>query len=138
MIDTLISRLTRVKKTGPGRWLACCPAHDDKSPSLAVRVVEDGRILIHCFAECSTSDILGAVGLTFDDLFPARLGDHLPRLRQPFIAMDVLEAISHEALVVAIAGRDAERGVLTDADRCRMMTAVGRISAAVFLAKGAA
>ncbi len=31
---TLIDRLSGVKRTGPGRWLARCPAHDDSRASL--------------------------------------------------------------------------------------------------------
>jgi len=45
----VLDRLDKVKQTGPDRWIACCPAHDDKSPSLAVRELDDGRILLHDF-----------------------------------------------------------------------------------------
>ncbi len=69
-IDRLLERLERVKATGPGRWSACCPAHDDKSPSLAIRELGDERVLLHCFTGCSTADVLAAVGLEFADLFP--------------------------------------------------------------------
>ena len=62
-IDNLLSRLHKVKKTGPDRWLACCPAHEDKTPSMAIRELGDGRILIHDFAGCSVEAILDAVGL---------------------------------------------------------------------------
>jgi len=33
--DILLARLDGVKRTGPDRWIARCPAHDDKRPSLA-------------------------------------------------------------------------------------------------------
>jgi hypothetical protein len=33
--------------------MACCPAHDDRNPSLSVRRAPDGRVLVHCFAGCS-------------------------------------------------------------------------------------
>ena len=32
--DTLLSRLDKVKLTGPDKWVARCPAHDDRGPSL--------------------------------------------------------------------------------------------------------
>ncbi len=41
--DVLLSRLDGACRTGPGRWIARCPAHDDRHPSLAVRELEDGR-----------------------------------------------------------------------------------------------
>jgi hypothetical protein len=37
-----------------------CPAHDDGDPSLSVRL-GDTAILFHCFAGCSTSDVLRAL-----------------------------------------------------------------------------
>ena len=68
--ETLLNQLHKVKHKGSGRYLACCPAHDDKTPSLAVTESADGTILIHCFAGCSPDEILGAVGLEMTDLFP--------------------------------------------------------------------
>jgi len=70
MIDDILNRLEKVKKTGDSKWIGCCPAHEDDDPSLAISVISDGRILIHCFAGCSPSDILAAIGLSMTDLFP--------------------------------------------------------------------
>ena len=58
--DKLLSRLEGVKQTGPDRWLSRCPAHDDRSPSLAVREVDD-RLLLHCFAGCSAYEVVSSV-----------------------------------------------------------------------------
>ena len=71
-IETLISRLDGVKETGHGKYVARCPAHEDKSPSLAVREVDD-RVLIHCFAGCDVYAIVSAVGLEMSDLFPRNI-----------------------------------------------------------------
>lgn len=50
------------------RYSAICPAHDDRNPSLSI--TDDGdKLLIHCFAGCSTEDILNAVGMDMKDLF---------------------------------------------------------------------
>jgi hypothetical protein len=38
--------------------MACCPAHDDRNPSLSVRRAPDGRVLVHCFAGCSLDAVL--------------------------------------------------------------------------------
>lgn len=69
MITTLLDRLEAVKG-GHGRWIARCPAHADRSPSLSIRECDDGRILVHCHAGCSPADIMSAVGLSMTDLFP--------------------------------------------------------------------
>lgn len=98
--EDLLSRLEKSRKTGSGTWIACCPAHKDKNPSMTVRELDDGRVLVHCFAGCSTEDVLGAVGLEFDSLFPPKPQTHLPRLRKPFPAADVLEALMSDALLM--------------------------------------
>lgn len=51
------------------KFMARCPAHDDRSPSLSVGEGLDGRVLLHCFACCSTADIVAALGLHLSDLF---------------------------------------------------------------------
>ncbi len=69
-IETLLSRLDRVKVTGPSRWVACCPSHLDKSPSLSIKQAETGTVLIHCFAGCISEDVLHSVNLKWKDFFP--------------------------------------------------------------------
>lgn len=44
-----------------GGWIACCPAHDDKNPSLSLRDGEDGALLVHCFAGCEAKVVLAAL-----------------------------------------------------------------------------
>ncbi|MGE5564283.1 MAG: toprim domain-containing protein [Bacillota bacterium] len=63
---TSISREGRelVERLG-GRWterggMCLCPAHDDRTPSLSVRPGRT-RLLFHCFAGCSASEILRAL-----------------------------------------------------------------------------
>jgi hypothetical protein len=50
-------------------FMACCPAHDDRDPSLHVSEGKDGRALVHCHAGCSTADVLAALGLGMTDLY---------------------------------------------------------------------
>ena len=69
-IDNLLSRLDKVRQCGPHKYAACCPAHDDKSPSLSIRQADDGKILLWCFVGCSAEDVLDALGMTFTDLYP--------------------------------------------------------------------
>lgn len=136
--DKLLSRLDGVKPTGPGRWVARCPAHEDKHPSLAVRQLEDGRILIHDFAGCTAGDVLAAVGMSLEDLFPEREDGHQAmRERRPFYATDVLRCIAFEALVVSIAATNLGQGVaLPEADRKRLLVAASRLQAAMELCNG--
>jgi len=129
---TLLSQLARVKKTGVNRWLACCPAHPDKRPSLAVRELDDERILVCCFAGCSVEEVLHAVGLEFDALYPEKLIGHcLHAERRPFSARDILEAVGNEALIVSVAASTIARGETLVEDDCeRLMLASRRLQTA--------
>ena len=54
-----------------GKGMCCCPAHDDRTPSLSVTL---GRkaILFHCFAGCSNGEVIAALdrqGVRSRDLF---------------------------------------------------------------------
>jgi hypothetical protein len=50
------------------QWMARCPAHGDRKPSLSVTEC-NGKILLKCFAGCPLESILAKVGLTVADLF---------------------------------------------------------------------
>ncbi len=69
-IQSLLDRLDKVRRKGEGQYMARCPAHDDSSPSLSVAEANDGRVLVKCFGGCSALDVITAVGLEWDDLFP--------------------------------------------------------------------
>lgn len=131
----LLSRLSRVKKTGADSWIACCPAHEDKHPSMTLREVE-GKVLVHCFAGCPAHQILAAVGLTFADLFCEPLPYSRP-IRRAFPAADVIEALTTEVTLLLIFGRQMESGEkLSDSDLKRLSIAVGRIEEGRRLANG--
>ena len=69
--DTLLEKLDGVKQVAHGRWRAKCPAHDGENPSaLSIGETSDGVTLLKCFAGCSVSDVVQAVGLELHDLFP--------------------------------------------------------------------
>jgi hypothetical protein len=130
-VDSLLSRLENVKRTGVSRWIARCPAHDDRRASLSVRDLEDGRILVHDFAGCSVQEVLTAIGLDMSALFPERELSHSKRERRPFNATDVLRCTAFEALVVATAAPNMARGtVLTPDDLERLKVASARLQAA--------
>lgn len=106
-IETLLARLDKVKAMKSGQWKACCPAHDDREPSLSIRTADDGKVLLHCWAGCTASDITAAVGLQLRDLFP---GEHQPR-KGPSRA-----AVEHERAVYLIGVSIQERGSRLDAE----------------------
>jgi hypothetical protein len=128
-IEIIISKLERANLTGTGRWMARCPSHADKTASLSLRELDDGRLLVHCFAGCHVGEVLGVIGLSVNDLFPERLPDG--RLeRRPFPAADVLRAIALEAQIISIVAADVAKGVSIDtATKDRVLLACGRINA---------
>jgi hypothetical protein len=131
-LDTLLSRLQKVKGKG-NSWVACCPAHEDKSPSLSVREGEDGRVLVHCFGGCSVDQIVGAVGMDMNDLFPpkrewSQQTTPVKAMKPRFYSSDLMRIISFEALVVMIAASDLSKGKkLNDRDMERMKLSCERI-----------
>lgn len=127
----LLERLDGVRKTGSDKYVARCPAHADKTPSLSIREMSDGRTLVHCFGGCEVEDVLAAVGLTFRDVMPERVGD-FPRARPAFTASDALQALARESGVVALAVANAvDRKPISEVDFARLTVAAGRISAAL-------
>lgn len=136
-VDLVLSRLDKVRKAGDG-YTARCPAHQDKTASLSIAVGNDGRLLLHCFAGCSVHDVVGAIGLTINDLFPRRLADSTPEARRELHSLAIrsqvraaANVINHESGVVLIAAGDVHQGrMLTDADHNRLAVACERIRAA--------
>lgn len=128
-IEALLSRLHGVKGRN-GAYTARCPAHEDKSPSLAIRD-NDGKIVLHCFAGCSVSDVVGAVGMDMTDLFPPKTGTFTPQPKVRFYATDLLRLLQLEARVVMVAAYNVRKGVkLSEADMERLELAWTRIDEA--------
>lgn len=131
-VEALLSRLEKVRQTGRGRWIARCPTREDRTPSLSIRELDDGRVLIHDFGGATPEEILAAVGLTWADLFPENLTRQPIRERRPFSAIDALRCIAFEATLVAVAAGNLAAGLsLTDADRERLQLAASRINRAL-------
>lgn len=145
--DALLSRLDRVKRTGAGRWIARCPAHADRSPSLSIRELDDGRILLHDFGGCGAAAVVAAVGMGLSDLMPERIdtreADHdgkrryNSRERRPFIPADALEVARLEILTAAIVAADFLSGrEVSDTDRTRLLVAGERLTEIAEVAYG--
>lgn len=137
MIDSILPRLGGVRKTGNNRWIARCPSHNDTSPSLAIRLLDDERILLHCFAGCDINSILENLDLTLIDLFPKESSVHrYPSVKNPVNAIDVLRCVSHEAHLIAVAASNLAQGVsLSRNDQDRLLLASSRLLRAIEFAE---
>lgn len=113
-----------------------CPAHEDRGPSLSIREMDDGRVLIYCFAGCGAGDVLAAMGLRMSDLFDKPIAHHLPPVRGSFSARELLELNSHEAQTVAILAADAQVRTLTPAEHARLAQAADRLSKSLAMTNG--
>lgn len=117
-LDKVLNRLDKVKPAGGDKWKACCPAHDDKHPSLAISETSEGVILLKCWAGCTTKEIVSAIGLELRDLFP---GIKQPR-RGPSKA-----AIEHERMIYRIGQSLQQQGSLAGDDLVRFNLAKQRL-----------
>jgi hypothetical protein len=134
-IEQFVSRLDGVRRAGRNSYAARCPAHRDRSPSLSVDLGRDSRVIVHCFAGCSTYDVLAAVGLSIGDLFPERARDLSPlerderrRVMRDGSLVAAIGVVDVEAAVVMAAATMLGEGrALSNADRERLALALQRI-----------
>jgi putative DNA primase/helicase len=55
LAEAIINRLGGNLRSGMGR----CPCHEDDTPSLHVSTSKDGKVLLHCFANCTQDALVG-------------------------------------------------------------------------------
>ena len=78
-------RARQIIDTLGGRWsgrqgMCCCPAHDDRTPSLSIGLANNA-ILFHCFAGCTSDEVIEGLkrhGVQPRDLFDGKGGPILP------------------------------------------------------------
>lgn len=130
MIDKLLSRLNKVRKIGNDRYLACCCAHEDKTPSLAI-TVKDGRILLHCFSGCTPDSIVSAAGLVWEDLFE---DEYDASYQRAISSQKHLEPVSQirvdENILLIVRNMLANGEALTAEDQARAEIAYERVKEA--------
>ena len=126
MIESLLSRLDKVRQRGHNQWMACCTAHEDHNPSLSIALLKDGRILIKCFAGCGAAEILGMIGMTMSDLFPdGCLGQYRSFAT---IEREKKDPLEHEKTILMIAEGQRKKGDrLTRDDLARERLAFERV-----------
>ena len=103
MIEELLDRLQKVRPTGKDKWVACCPVHGDKNPSMSV-AEKDGRVLCHCFS-CGANGlkVIQALGLPPSVLFEKPL-------EQGYIPKRIQEEAEIDRLVIAGAEQMRKQG----------------------------
>lgn len=42
-------------------WTACCPSHEDVTPSLSISSSADGKVLVHCHTGCDQATVIDAL-----------------------------------------------------------------------------
>lgn len=132
-IENLLVRLHGRRKMGNGNWLAKCPAHEDRSPSLSLKQTDDGTILLHCFGGCGVNEVLAALGLDARELFPKDLNadNHHSRSSHGFDAYTALKALDDDSLVLLAACRMTINGEkLTESDMDRLVKAYDHVASA--------
>jgi len=126
--------LQGVRPSGKDRWVARCPHHNDRSPSLAISRGDHVPIVVHCFAGCDVDQIAGAVGLELADLMPERQPDaDGPRTARtvPFSPMQALRCLDTEATFLFIVAADLVSGKPIDTlTKDRLIQAAARIGEA--------
>lgn len=68
VLDRLYQATGSVPRGSDSQKSSRCPAHEDRSPSLSIRLSAE-KVLLHCHAGCRTDDILAALELAPADLF---------------------------------------------------------------------
>ena len=56
----IIAKALRGCRAGAG-WVAHCPAHDDRKPSLSIRDTKSGIVLVWCHAGCEQARVIEAL-----------------------------------------------------------------------------
>lgn len=113
-----------VKPRGKNKWVSRCPCHDEKTPSLNIKLTDQNSVLAYCFG-CSASglDVYRTLGLSLDELFgkPLEKDDR-------FVPREIREKYIQDKIVIAIVdetpgGRDS----LSLYDKRRHSLALSRI-----------
>ena len=133
-VFTLLDRLSGVKQNGE-QWIARCPAHEDRNPSLSIRRGDDGRCLVNCFAGCHVADVVAAVGLELKDLFIPSAPEQRKTFAKIRSRKSLVEVLGHELLVleqihwlaqrVEPPAEDIERGKLAAARIQQVVEKIG-------------
>ena len=124
-MELLLSRLSKVKKTGQDKWQALCPAHDDEHPSLSIAIGKSGAPVLKCWAGCGAANVLEAINLNFADLYPRRAAPQGERgAKQYFFPGEVFDDIKSQLQLAFLYLKAGNReGVLRVIERLQAINA---------------
>ena len=94
-IDEFLSKLENVKKSGDG-YTARCSAHEDKRSSLSIRE-DNGKILVHCHAGCTFTEIVESLALDPQSLFPQAIEKPKSKLVAKYDYEDISGKLIYQA-----------------------------------------
>jgi len=86
-----IARALGGRKVGSG-WMARCPAHHDRKPSLSIDDGDDGKVLVHCHAGCDQRGVIA----TLQSLGLWRENEQLP-VKRSALPADAKSQLDHDA-----------------------------------------
>ena len=93
MTADAIAKALGGRKAGAA-WMARCPAHDDRAPSLSIADARDGKVLVRCHAGCDQRDVIAALrargAWDVDERRPIRLSRRPDRVPPPEIDGDAI------------------------------------------------
>lgn len=134
-IEAFLDKFEKVKSSGHGKWMASCPCHSDRNPSVSIKD-DNGVILMQCFG-CGASgpEIAQALGLDISELFPASDNFDASKAqykRSLFPAGQVLEGLHMEIFTAWMIAKDMiENGTIDQETKERLWQTVVRINAAL-------
>lgn len=99
-IDEFLLKLNRVRAV-PNGWEACCPAHEDSTPSLGISLGRNGNILANCRAGCSFRSICLALDLSPNQLAAPRTDppvSTLPRIIATYDYRNLAGELQYQAV----------------------------------------
>ena len=135
-LELFLSRLDTARPTGDG-WRVDCPNGHISRYTLSFKQADDGRVLLHCFAGCTASEALQAMGLELSDLYDRPTGikpqfaKRSPAEIKEYRLKAAFEYLPMEVLIVQLASVDLLSGKpLDEADHLRLELAVERITSA--------
>lgn len=143
-LETILTLLEGVRKSGRG-YTAKCPAHSDKTASLAISEAQGGHAMIHCFAGCGALDVMQSIGLALSDLYPRTVNESMTpqeRAERRLAAKQAgwgaaLNVLNLEASIVQVAAYEAIKGQELDYQNLmRLNLAVNRIDGAKAVLNG--
>jgi hypothetical protein len=127
-VTRVLGRLERVVDRGFGQFFARCPAHDDTNPSLSIKVLDDGRVLVHCFAGCAIDQVLGALRLELSDLYPnSPAPANASTVRWNYLDLLLMARREMQVAVIALGDVLAGRSI-NESDRDRLLAAQSRLT----------